>query len=330
MTWLKLDDKFARHRKVAPLSDAAFRLHVTALLHCAEQLTDGEITNADLKVMPSLPTGRRLVAALQELVDGGLWVVVDGGWALHDFADWNPSSAAIKAKQAAARERMQELRSRRVRANTERTEDEHDANETRSSRGVRSPRPVPSRPDQRSDLPEPPIQDLTGHRRAEPPERSVDEVQSTCPADLQLTDAQIATLAMGLGAPADRLRGLAAGLVARWCVDDARRMPRVRWQQRLASAVSSDWHRERTGKTPVAAPGRPADELSPEELARRQEAFRRAKAADEERGLAEMAALRAKLPPARTTGGVGTAAEAAAGLLADLEAARAKRAGASS
>lgn len=324
MSWVKLDDKLWSHPKIAALEARALKLWLFGLCWCNQQETDGVIPRAMLAQLGGTP---KLAG---ELVKVGLWHATPTGWEVHDYLVYQPSKARLEAERGRIKERVARHRQGPTSAACNGvTATVTNADVTGAVSDLkRRPRPDPI--PIRSDHPDPPIQDLTGHAPAAPSERSVDEVQSTCPADLQLTDAQVATLAMGLGAPADRLRALAAGLVARWCVDDSRRMPRVRWQQRLASAVSSDWNRERSGKSPAAAPGRPADELSDAELAKRQEAFRRAKAADEERGLAEMATLRAKLPPARTTGGVGTAAEAAAGLLADLEAARAKRAGASS
>ena len=41
MSWAKLDDRFPDNKKVAGLSNSAFRLHVTALCYAADQLTDG-------------------------------------------------------------------------------------------------------------------------------------------------------------------------------------------------------------------------------------------------------------------------------------------------
>lgn len=140
MTWLRLDDGFAHHKKVAPLTDRAFRLHVTAMLHCADQLTDGFVGDAIPECLTKAPQGKSLVAAIKELVDIGLWEPVDGGWLIHDFADWNPSSDSVRTKRAAACERMKRARSQNVRANTSRS----------SPEPVSTPSPSPS--DGRIDL----------------------------------------------------------------------------------------------------------------------------------------------------------------------------------
>ena len=41
MPWVKLDDGFTDHPKIASLSDSAFRTFVTALCYCNKNLTDG-------------------------------------------------------------------------------------------------------------------------------------------------------------------------------------------------------------------------------------------------------------------------------------------------
>lgn len=99
MTWLRLDDQFHRHRKVAPLSDAAFRLHVTALLECSNQLTDGRLDCVMVPILPRAPTGKALRNVTDELVRAGLWHLDGETWILHDFLDWNPSADEVRIKR---------------------------------------------------------------------------------------------------------------------------------------------------------------------------------------------------------------------------------------
>jgi len=132
VTWVKIDDKFPRHRRLRSLGrDIPSKwLHTVALCFCAEHLTDGMIEEYDLEQiigdadMPKA-TGRRCVP---KLVAAGLWEEVDGGYQIRDFLDYNPSSEDVKAKRQAARDRMAALRSLDVRAN-----------KTRSSQEVREP-----------------------------------------------------------------------------------------------------------------------------------------------------------------------------------------------
>ena len=93
MTYLKLDDLFAEHPKVDPLSDAAFRLHVAGLLMCSRLLTDGFVEEA--KVSRLVPRYKR--ASLQALLDAGLWRRKRGGYEIHDYLDWNASRSAVEA-----------------------------------------------------------------------------------------------------------------------------------------------------------------------------------------------------------------------------------------
>lgn len=99
MTWVTFDDGFPDHRKVAGLSDAAFRLHVAGICHCARHLTDGLI---DAEEVPRLVRRFRR-QALAELVDRGLWVAVgESAFAVHDYLDWQDDREKVLARKAAA------------------------------------------------------------------------------------------------------------------------------------------------------------------------------------------------------------------------------------
>jgi len=86
VVWVKLDDGFPEHPKVAGLSDDAFRTHVEFLCYCARRLTDGLIP-------------KRLAesqAACQELLDAGVWDRgEDGSVWVHDYLDMNPSKKTV-------------------------------------------------------------------------------------------------------------------------------------------------------------------------------------------------------------------------------------------
>lgn len=130
MSWLRIDDGFTSHPKVAPLSDAAFRLHVTAMAYCSQHSTDGRIAADALVALPAVARGsalKRAIAELEKLRPGQehpAWKAIDGGWEIHDFLVYNPSAATVKAEREAAKLRMQRVRAERVRENTDRTESE--------------------------------------------------------------------------------------------------------------------------------------------------------------------------------------------------------------
>jgi hypothetical protein len=102
MSWLRIEGRMPHHRKVAPLSDAAFRLHVTATCWAVEEGSDGEIPRAIPATLPAAPRGRALQQTIAELVAAGLWESRDGGdFAIHDFLIYNPSARAAAELRAA-------------------------------------------------------------------------------------------------------------------------------------------------------------------------------------------------------------------------------------
>ena len=111
MSWAKFDDMFPWHRKVRRLSDAAFRLHTTAIIYCSRDETDGFVTLEDIDEMPGIK-GRD--KSIGELVKRGLWEVVEDGWEVHDFLEYNPSADQQARARAAAAERQRKARERRI------------------------------------------------------------------------------------------------------------------------------------------------------------------------------------------------------------------------
>jgi hypothetical protein len=143
--WVKLDDGFADHAKIDPLSHGAFRLHVAGLLWCGRTGSDGRITrDRPGRIMPGFKT-----AFVDELVDAGIWhqnehhcerceQPGDDAYIVHDFLDYNPTAAKVKAERQAAADRMKK---RRAAARSPERSEERDGART----GVRSP--SPTRPD---------------------------------------------------------------------------------------------------------------------------------------------------------------------------------------
>ena len=125
MTWLKMDDGFDEHFKVAGLTDAAFRLHVSAMCYAKRNLTDGAI---------SWPIVKRIGAAYKEsaeLVDAGLWEPVTSvtdmsqregssqrvtAWLIHDWEEMQRTRDQVEEDRAKAAARQQKSRKRRKQA----------------------------------------------------------------------------------------------------------------------------------------------------------------------------------------------------------------------
>ena len=111
MPWVRFDDTFPVHRKVDGLSDAAFRLHVSAIFWCARNLTDGVVPEEDLDLVTArVRTPARFAA---ELVRRGLWDKRDqGGWIIHDYLDFQPSKDKVLAERRSNADRQAKWRDR--------------------------------------------------------------------------------------------------------------------------------------------------------------------------------------------------------------------------
>lgn len=101
MSWLRIEGRMPQHHKVAPLSDAAFRLHLTAMAWCVESKTDGAVPSVIPQTLTRAPLGKKLVAVLKELTDLGVWIPKPGGYQIHNFLQWNLSAADISARSEA-------------------------------------------------------------------------------------------------------------------------------------------------------------------------------------------------------------------------------------
>lgn len=155
MTWVRLDDQTPDHPKYANLGDLAplgLALQVRALCYANRYLTDGHISPGALPQLlrgfaPCQPDTGEVIDWPALMVSAGIWETNGGaGYRIHDYADYQPSRAAIEAERQAARARMRARRgsgSPDVQANILRTGE----NQLRSPE-VRDPRPGPARPEQ--------------------------------------------------------------------------------------------------------------------------------------------------------------------------------------
>ncbi len=114
MTWVRLDEAFPRHPKVAAAGPLGIAMQVTALCYCNQYLTDGFIPRS---VAKSLLDFEGLVFTLEwrglddggcnvewhhiakDLVEAKLWEEVEGGYQIHDYHDYQPSRAAVMAER---------------------------------------------------------------------------------------------------------------------------------------------------------------------------------------------------------------------------------------
>ncbi len=91
LAWVKLDDSHQDHPKLAPLSDRAYRLWVRAIAHSNRYRLNGVLTASQLRQI-RVPIRARMKHET-ELIRSGLWRETDGGIAIHDVEDYQPSAA---------------------------------------------------------------------------------------------------------------------------------------------------------------------------------------------------------------------------------------------
>jgi hypothetical protein len=126
VAWIKLDDKFAYHRKFRQI-EPAYRFAAIGTWSAAigfSQLfeTDGRIRPEDLAMLapPDLEPDQKVIA---ELVRVRLWDVAGDGWKVHNFEKHNLSSdmrAELRAIKAAQRQRQRQRKAGKSFANPKR------------------------------------------------------------------------------------------------------------------------------------------------------------------------------------------------------------------
>lgn len=125
MTWVKLDDHFDEHPKIAAVGPLGIALWVCGLAYCNRNLTDGFIPGSiarrlcgwefdfpDGSAATVLIGGERNQESIDQigfvpdglvvpnmLVAVGLWENVPGGFQVHDYTDFQPSKAQIEAER---------------------------------------------------------------------------------------------------------------------------------------------------------------------------------------------------------------------------------------
>lgn len=111
MAWVKLDDGFPDHPKVAQAGDLAAWLYVCGLTYSNRLLTDGFIPES---VVPRLTGLKGPVSLAKRLVNAGLWERAEGGYRIHDYLEYQPSAdkAAQEREANAARVAAWKRRSR--------------------------------------------------------------------------------------------------------------------------------------------------------------------------------------------------------------------------
>lgn len=109
MTWIKLEDSFPDHPKIAALSDRAFRVHISALCYCGKYLTNGVIP-APIANKICVNNGSRIIKRLVEI---GLWSRVEGGYEINDYLKYQTSKEQAEMEKETNRLRAAKAREAR-------------------------------------------------------------------------------------------------------------------------------------------------------------------------------------------------------------------------
>lgn len=120
MTWIRLDDEYSDHPKIAAAGPLGQLLHLRAINWAARNLTDGKIPRSTLEVIaygclvgeverPESLDAHKLIA---RVVDVGLIAENGDGYAVHDFLDYNPSRKQVESDREKERDRKRRQRAR--------------------------------------------------------------------------------------------------------------------------------------------------------------------------------------------------------------------------
>lgn len=111
---LRIYDEFLEDETILSLKALTYKLHVSALIYCSRNLTDGEVTEKAAKVLQIIlgyPVKRHIV----ELVECELWLpIATGGHLIRNYLEFNPKATTVKKERKQARERMRNLRDKRA------------------------------------------------------------------------------------------------------------------------------------------------------------------------------------------------------------------------
>lgn len=161
MAWVRLDDAFCDHPKFLAAGPLAGYMHICAIAWSNRNLQDGKVPYAQVERLVNwrgiahdlwqgeLVGGGTDVDALdlaERLVAAGLWEVVDGGYLIHDYHDYQPTSWEVRkarAKVAKERARAGKQGGSKPSSKTEASRKQNDSKTTANGDANRKPQPQP-------------------------------------------------------------------------------------------------------------------------------------------------------------------------------------------
>lgn len=133
MAWFKVDDRFTFHPKVLTAGNEAIGAWVRLGAYCGAHLTDGKLPAAIVLSVCGKDVAAQLVAI--HFLDHA----PDGSYSMHDYLEYNPSAAQVRAERAATAERVARMRGRNGSSN---------GVTNTVGNGSPDPIPIPTLPDQ--------------------------------------------------------------------------------------------------------------------------------------------------------------------------------------
>lgn len=194
MTWFKICDRFAGHRKLENLhrlargDGTAFAAAVTTWtlmgVDCAARETDGEFFEERAYRVVMLER-QLVVAALKHLEAAGFLEkgAEDESWRFHDWLDYQPSQEQIRAERAAKAQRQSRWRNGKGSRDAARDASRDAAGD--ASRDAAPSRPDPTRPAPTRPVPTRPVPTQRGEEQQGKPSKRMNGSGAEAPLDVQ-------------------------------------------------------------------------------------------------------------------------------------------------
>jgi len=162
MPWVKIDDHFPQNPKIAKAGPLAIAMQVAGLCYCNRELTDGFIPRAIARTLldweierddgeiwsfaVSSGGGSDYLSCgwvIDLLVESEMWDIVDGGYLIHDYLEFQPSREQVLAERNATAKRVSDWRERRKQDNKQGSNGVTNAITNGSGNEPVTPTPVP-------------------------------------------------------------------------------------------------------------------------------------------------------------------------------------------
>jgi hypothetical protein len=99
MVWVRIDEDFAQHPKLVSAGPNAMALQVAALCYANRNLTDGFLPRAAVHGLIPSDVDSDAAETTKRLIAHGIWEEVEGGYAIHDYLDYQPSREQVRRQR---------------------------------------------------------------------------------------------------------------------------------------------------------------------------------------------------------------------------------------